>query len=170
MGVVGGAETAGGAGATRTKGPVGGSGRDLGSGGAAAGGAAEYDGSGRAAGDGGAGSGGAGAGDSFLGPGVNTDPNGTSTVGSSGESGASGTPAAWPTGSDDGGGLGGKGGLGGEAGRCGRLQAEKGGSGPDIGGNSGSGAPDDPVPGSVWCPRGAKGRRPETRDPHASQN
>ena len=112
MGVVGGAEAAG---PTRTKGPVGGSGRDVGSGDADAGG------------------GGAGAGDSFLGPGVNTDSNGTSTVGSSGDSGAFGTQGAWPTGAwptgawpagaVDGGGLGGKGG------RCGRLQAEKGGSG-----------------------------------------
>ena len=128
MGVVGGAEAAGGAGrtggagagSTRTRGPVGGSGRDLGSGGAAAGSGAEYDG--------------------FLGAGVNTDSNGTTTVGSSGDWGASGTPTAWPTGAVDGGGLGGKGGG------FGRLQAEKGGSGLDTGGNSDSGGPDDAGP------------------------
>jgi hypothetical protein len=60
----------------------------MGGGGAAAGSGAEYDGSGWAAGDG------------FRTVGVNTDSNGTTTVGSSGDSGASG-----------------------------RLQAEKGGSG-----------------------------------------
>jgi hypothetical protein len=127
IGVVGGAEGAG-AGSTRTRGPVGGSGRDLGGGGAAAGSGAGYDGSGWAAGD------------SFLGAGVNTDSNGTTTVGSSGDSGASGTPAAWPTGAVDGGG------PGGEAGGFGRLQAEKGGSGLDTGGNSDSGGRDDAMP------------------------
>jgi hypothetical protein len=165
MGVVGGAEAAGGAGRTggaartggagagsaRTWGPVGGSGRDLGSGGAAAGNEAEYDGSGWAAG------------------------------------GDAGTPTAWPMGAVDGGG--GPGGEGGGCGGCGRLQAEKGGSGLDIGGNSDAGGPDDAAPDggvpdgdlsrgsagaaeerSVWCPRGAKGRRAETRNPHASQN
>ena len=60
---------------------------------------------------------------------MNTDSNGTTTVGSSGHSGASGTPAAWPTG-----------------GGCGRFQAEKGGSGLDTGGNGDSGGPDDAVP------------------------
>ena len=122
MGVVGGAEAAGGAGAARTRGPVGGSGR-------AAGG-----------GEAGAGGGEAGAGGELRGAGVNTDSNGVTTVGSSGDSGASGTPTAWPTGAVDGGGLGGKGGG------FGRLQAEKGGSGLDTGGNSDSGGPDDAGP------------------------
>ncbi|MGH3177152.1 MAG: hypothetical protein ACRDPF_25190 [Streptosporangiaceae bacterium] len=61
-------------------------------------------------------------------------------MGSSGDSGASGTPAAWPTGVVDGGG------LGGDGGGCGRLQAEKGGSGLDIGGNSDAGGPDGAGP------------------------
>jgi hypothetical protein len=91
----------------------------MGSGGAAAGSGAEYDGSGWAAGDGDAGGGGAeaGAGDGFRTVGVNTDSNGTTTVGSSGDSGASG-----------------------------RLQAEKGGSGLDTGRNGDSGGPDGAVP------------------------
>jgi hypothetical protein len=72
---------------------------------------------------------------------VNTDSNGPTTVGSSGDWGASGTPNAWPTGAVSGGG-----GLGGEGGGFGRLQAEKGGSGLDTGGNSDSGGRDDAVP------------------------
>ena len=115
MGVVGGAEAEGGAGAAWTRGPVGGSGRA-------------------------AGGGEAGAGGELRGAGVNTDSNGVTTVGSSGDSGASGTPTAWPTGAVDGGGLGGKGGDG-----FGRLQAEKGGSGLDTGGNSDSGGPDGDI-------------------------
>jgi hypothetical protein len=72
---------------------------------------------------------------------VNTDSNGTTTVGASGDSGASGTPTAWPTGAVSGGG-----GPGREGGGFGRLQAEKGGSGLDTGGNSDSGGRDDTVP------------------------
>jgi hypothetical protein len=72
---------------------------------------------------------------------VNTDSNGPTTVGSSGDSGASGTLTAWPTGAVDGGS-----GLGGKGGGFGRLQAEKGGSGLDTGGNSDSGGPDGAVP------------------------
>jgi len=72
---------------------------------------------------------------------VNTDSKGTTTVGSSVDSGASGTPTAWPTGAVDSGG-----GLGGKGGGFGRLQAEKGGSGLDTGGNSDSGGPDDAGP------------------------
>ena len=72
---------------------------------------------------------------------MNTDSNGTTTVGSSVDSGASGTPTAWPTGAVDGGG-----GLGGKEGGFGRLQAEKGGSGLDTGGNSDSGGRDDTAP------------------------
>jgi hypothetical protein len=117
MGVVGGAEAAGGARRTggggadsaRTRGPVGGSGWA--------------------------------AGDGFRGAGENTDSNGATTVGSSGDSGASGAPTARPTGAVDGGG-----GPGGEGGGFGRLQAEKGGSGLDTGGNSDAGGPDDAVP------------------------
>jgi hypothetical protein len=71
---------------------------------------------------------------------VNTDSNGPTTVGSSGDWGASGTPNAWPTGAVSGGG------LGGEGGGFGRPQAEKGGSGLDTGGNSDSGGRDDAVP------------------------
>ena len=144
MGVVGGAEAAGGAGAARTRGPVGGSGRAAGGGGggdAGAGGGEAGAGGGEAGaggGEAGAGGGEAGTGGEFRGAGVNTDSNGTATVGSSGDSGASGTPTAWPTCAVDGGGPGGKGGFG-------RLQAEKGGSGLDTGGNSDSGGPDGDI-------------------------
>ena len=72
---------------------------------------------------------------------MNTDSNGTTTVGSSGDSGAADTPTAWPAGAVDGGG-----GLGGKGGGFGRLQAEKGGSGLDTGGNSDSGGPDNAGP------------------------
>jgi hypothetical protein len=73
--------------------------------------------------------------------GVNTDSNGSATVGSSGDAGAFGTLTAWPTGAVEGGG-----GLGGDGGGVGRLQAEKGGSGVDTGGNSDSGGPGDAGP------------------------
>jgi len=89
----------------------------------------------------------------------------------------------WPPGAVDGGGADGDGG-GADGGGCGRLQAKKDGSGLGTGGNSDSGGPDDAVPdgdishalagagdeGSASWPRGAKGRRAETRNPHASQN
>jgi hypothetical protein len=81
---------------------------------------------------------------------------------------------------------GGEGGAGGglDGDGCGRLQAEKDGSGLGTGGNSDSGGPDDAVPdgdvsrawaeaggeASASSPRGAKGRRADTRNPHASQN
>jgi hypothetical protein len=70
----------------------------------------------------------------------------------------------------------GRGGLAGEASGSALLQAEKGGSGLEIGGNSDSGGPDDTRPdgdvpaGSAGWPKGSKGGRAGIRKPHASQN
>ena len=83
--------------------------------------------------------------------GENSDSSGPTTPGSSGLSGASGTSAAcgtegradWPLGAVGGGGLDGD---RPDGNRCGLLQAENGGSGLEIGGNSDSGGPEDAEP------------------------
>jgi hypothetical protein len=86
-------------------------------------------------------------------------------------SGGTGGQADWLPGA-----AGGRGGPAGEGSGSGLLQAEKGGSGLEIGGNSDSGGPDDTRPdgdvsrSSPGWPRRVKGRRAETRKPHASQN
>ena len=101
-------------------------------------------------------------------------------------SGGTGGQADWLPGAVDG-----RGGPAGEGSGLGLLQAEKGGSGLGTGGNSDAGpdgarpdgaGPDGDVAGgtaepagtgeegSAGWPRGAKGRRAETRKPHASQN
>jgi hypothetical protein len=99
------------------------------------------------------------------------------TAGSSGGSGASGTSAGcgtegradWPPsaagGGLDGGGLDGggldAGGLDGNG--CGLLQAENGGSGLEIGGNSDSGGPEDAEPdGAVSHPSAGAGEERST--------
>ena len=86
-------------------------------------------------------------------------------------SSGAGGQADWLLGAVDG-----RGGPAGEGSGSGLLQAEKGGSGLETGGNSDSGGPDDTRPdgdvsrSSAGWPRGVKGRRAETRKPHASQN
>ena len=97
-------------------------------------------------------------------------------------SSGAGGQADWLLGAVDG-----RGGPAGEGSGSGLLQAEKGGSGLETGGNSDSGGPDDTRPDgevsrgsaepagtgeedSAGWPRGVKGRRAETRKPHASQN
>ena len=134
------------------------------------------------------------------GAGEKSDSSRPTTPASSGVSAASRTPGAsggQAAGLSDA--FAGRGGLDGEGVCSGRLQAEKGGSGLETGGNSDSGGPDDARPdgdgdvshgaagaagaaAGVWAgageeassgwppPRGAKGRRAETRKPHASQN
>lgn len=108
------------------------------------------------------------------GAGENSDSSRPSTPGFSGASGGTGGRTGGPPSATGG---------------CGRLQAEKGGSGLETGGNSDSGGPEDGTPDgdvshgaaspagagaaeaeSAGWPRGAKGRRAESRNPHPSQN
>ena len=188
----GGSGRAWGAGLSTRTGGAGGGGADAwagGDGSGRTGGRAEA--GGGAGGDDGAG----GNGDSskLTAPGSSGAPTGVWPAGAVDDHGGPADEGSGPVG-DDSGLAGGGSGLAGEGrGRAGvgrgsgLLQAVKGSSGFEIGGNSDSGGPDgarldgDVARGSAepagtgdddsagW-PRGAKGRRAETRTPHASQD